>query len=77
MSNYFILSISSGAGKTLLLLTLQRYLLFFEKFTNTFPPMRQICSVVPLLNPNYLLNERFKCMALHRQNDSEKDPKLR
>ena len=58
-------------------LTLQRYLLFFDKFTNTFPPMRQICSVVPFLNPNYLLNERFKCMALHRQNDSEKDPKLR
>jgi len=39
--------------------------------------MRQVCSVVLILNPDNLLDQRFKRMALHWQNDSDQNPKLR
>jgi DNA-binding NarL/FixJ family response regulator len=57
--------------------TLQRKLVIFDKFAIIFSFMRQISSVVSLLYPGYLLNERLKCMTFHRQNDPKEHSKLR
>ncbi len=39
--------------------------------------MRQVGSVVLILYPDNLLDQRFKRVALHWQDDSDQDPKLR
>ncbi len=39
--------------------------------------MRQVGSVVLILYPDNLLDQRFKRVASHWQNDSDQDPKLR
>jgi hypothetical protein len=39
--------------------------------------MRQVCFVVLILYPDNLLEQRFKRMAFHWQNDADQDPKLR
>lgn len=39
--------------------------------------MRQVGSVVLILYPDNLLDQRFERVALHWQNDSDQDPKLR
>ncbi len=51
--------------------------MFFEKFPNTSTSMRQVGPVIPFLYPDDLFDQRFKCVAFHRQNDSEQNPKLR
>ena len=48
-------------------LTLQRYLMFFDKFSHTFLSMRQIGTMVPVLDPNDLFDHCFQAVPFHGQ----------
>jgi len=49
------------------LLTLQRYLFLCDKVSSRFSPMREVGTMVSLLDPNNLFNQRFKCVFFHWQ----------